>query len=66
MEWPGSKLVLKTVTAMEKSKLYLLGSGKPLKWKNTSNGLEISLNEKAKAETDKKSDMAYVFKITVA
>lgn len=65
-EWPGERLVLKTVTAREKSRLFLLGSGKSLKWKNTSNGLEISLNEKAKAETDRESDMTYVFKITVA
>jgi alpha-L-fucosidase len=65
-EWPGEKLVLKSVTAMKKSDVYLLGTAKPLKWKNKVSGLEITLNEKSRTEKDTKVKMSYVFKILVA
>jgi alpha-L-fucosidase len=41
--WPGTKLVIKSVSPKEGSEVRLLGYDKPLKWKATKKGVKITL-----------------------
>ncbi|MFY0601254.1 MAG: alpha-L-fucosidase [Cyclobacteriaceae bacterium] len=46
LDWPGEKLLIKSLKKADFSgleKVTLIGSKKKLKWKNTSEGLEVSL-----------------------
>jgi alpha-L-fucosidase len=62
-EWPGESLVLKSVKAAKGSKIFLLGTEKPLKWKNTGSGLVIELPLSLKGMIT--NNQAYGFKIKV-
>jgi alpha-L-fucosidase len=64
-EWPGDKLVLQSVKAREGTRIYLLGVKKPLTWKQTANGLEISLGKDIRGKIPVENNLAYTFKIQV-
>jgi len=63
-EWPGKKLVLKTVKAKTNTKIYLLGNESPLKWKyDPTQGLIISTPERLKKSIPENERLAFTFRI---
>jgi alpha-L-fucosidase len=42
-QWPGKKLVLKTISPKSGSAVFLLGVKEPLKWKQTDAGVEVEI-----------------------
>ena len=67
LEWPGEKLVLKTVKAKKGSEIRMLANSRqPLKWKNdASEGLIISLPSKLKDSLSSDEQLAFTFRIEV-
>jgi len=64
--WPGKQLELKTVTAKEGSKIYLLGNDTPLIWENINGkGLIIKLTQALLERIPENQRLAYSFRITV-
>jgi hypothetical protein len=49
MRFPDKELVLKDMDLDKKSRLQMIGSKKTLKWKQTRDGVEISVPENVKS-----------------
>jgi hypothetical protein len=49
MQFPENNIVLKDITLDKKSKLQMIGSKNKLKWKQTDDGIEISVPENLKS-----------------
>lgn len=49
MQFPDRKIVLKDMELNTKSRLQMIGSNQKLKWKQTAEGLEISVPENLKS-----------------
>jgi alpha-L-fucosidase len=56
----AAALTIPEIKAKAKSKIYLLGYKQPIKWKQTNNGIELSLPQ---AITKLKAQPAYTFKL---
>lgn len=64
LEWPGEKLVLKSVKAKKGSKILLLGNDTPLKWEyKPDQGLIIFVPQILKGRIPEAERLAYTFKI---
>ncbi|QEK53081.1 hypothetical protein FYC62_16410 [Pedobacter aquae] len=63
-EWPNKTLNLKTVQPVKGSKIFLIGSEKPLKWKYSSKkGLDIYVPAELKNTIPADEQLIYSFKI---
>jgi alpha-L-fucosidase len=51
-EFPSGKKVLTKIKCSKNTKVQLLGSKEPVKWKSTEQGTEINLSARMKAATD--------------
>ena len=60
MEFPDKKIVLNNMILNKESRLEMLGSKKKLKWKQTPEGVEISIPENLKSV----SSHVWVLKVT--
>jgi alpha-L-fucosidase len=65
LEWPGKKLVLRSLQARQQGEIFLLGDDKPLRWKQEINGLFIELPIRFQRKENRPCRHAYVFKIPV-
>jgi alpha-L-fucosidase len=63
MQWPGTKLRLKTVRAKHGSQIALLGLKKPVKWQNDADGLVIQIPDDVQEETRRPCKVAWAFRI---
>jgi alpha-L-fucosidase len=64
LQWPGEKLVLKTVEPKKDSEIILLGNKKSLKWTYSKiSGLEISVPADIKKQLNEEEQLAFTFKI---
>lgn len=61
--WPGEKLELKTIEPSKKSKIYLLGHNKPLKWKYKEGILSITTPASLHSSLSRVGEYAWAFKI---
>ena len=64
LEWPGEKLVLKTVRPAKGSAIRMLGSREALKWSLSPEGLEIQLPPGMQDESRRPCRLAWGFQIT--
>jgi len=60
-DWPGEKLVLKSVRAQPGSRLSMFGVSQPLKWRQDSNGLAIDIPDSIARK--KPCELVWGFKI---
>lgn len=59
-EWPGNEIVLKSVQPKNRSKIYLLGYNKPLKWKMLENGgVKIEIPEELQSPENRPCKYAW-------
>jgi alpha-L-fucosidase len=66
LNWPGEKLVLKTVKPKVDSRIFLLGNEKSLKWENSdADGLIINLSNDLLNNIPESERFAYTFKIEI-
>lgn len=64
LKWPGDTLVLRSVRAMESSRITMLGISQNLRWRQDEEGLVIEVPPSLSQQ--KPCDQAYVFKIAVS
>jgi alpha-L-fucosidase len=62
-KWPGNELVIESVTPKKKSKIYLLGYSKPLKWNGVNGKITIMIPEELQKDENRPCKYAYTFKI---
>lgn len=65
LKWPGKSLVLKSLRANEGSEIRMLGTSKPLPWKQDADELTIQLPDWLQVDQDRPCRQAYAFKINV-
>jgi hypothetical protein len=61
--WPGNQLTIKKIKPAAGSDIKLLGSKEKLSWKQTAEGVVISLPSSLQDETNRLSKHVYVFKL---
>lgn len=61
--WPGNQLTIKKIKPAAGSDITLLGSKEKLSWKQTAEGVVISLPASLQDETNRLSKHVYVFKV---
>lgn len=61
--WPGNELVIKKIKPVASSAIQLLGTKEKLSWKQTADGVIISLPASLQDETNRLSKHVYVFKV---
>jgi len=63
LEWPGRRLMLKSVQPRPGSEIRLLGYAKPLRWKQTSDSIEIQIPKTLQDTRNRPCQYAWSFKI---
>jgi alpha-L-fucosidase len=64
-EWPGSELILASVTPKAGSRVYLLGYDKPLTWTTTGNGVKIFIPDELQTQENRPCNTAWAFSFDV-
>ncbi|MGD0500997.1 MAG: alpha-L-fucosidase [Bryobacteraceae bacterium] len=66
LQWPGEKLVLRTVKPVAGSEIRMLGSSEPLKWSATDTGVEIQIPSGMQEESRRPCHFVWGFQIHAA
>jgi alpha-L-fucosidase len=64
-KWPGTELLVPSVTPKKGSKVYLFGYEKPLKWTLTENGVKIILPQELQKPENRPCEYAWGFHFKV-
>jgi alpha-L-fucosidase len=64
-KWPGTEILIPSVSPKNKSKLYLLGYKKPLQWSQTETGVKVIIPEILQTLENRPCEHAWVFKMEV-
>jgi alpha-L-fucosidase len=64
-KWPGTELLIKSVTPKKGSKVVMLGYDKPLKWSVTDQGLKIFIPDALQTPANRPCEHAWTFQIEV-
>ncbi|HWR49872.1 MAG TPA: alpha-L-fucosidase [Bryobacteraceae bacterium] len=63
LKWPGEKLVLRTVRPVKDSVIQMLGTGEPLKWSSSGDGIEVQIPPGLQDEKRRPCRFAWGFRI---
>jgi len=64
-QWPGRKLVLKTISPKQGSAVFLLGVKEPLKWKQTQAGVEVDIPDSLQDAKSRPCEYVWGFRFEV-
>jgi alpha-L-fucosidase len=64
-KWPGTELIVPSVTPKKGSKVYLFGYKKPLKWTLTENGVKIIIPQELQSPENKPCEYAWGFEFKI-
>jgi alpha-L-fucosidase len=64
-KWPGTEIVIPSVTPKKGSKVYMMGYDKPLKWTQTDNGLKITIPNELQSPENRPCEYAWGFQFEV-
>ena len=63
LEWPGRRLTLESVHPRKGSQIRLVGYAKPLRWKQTKEGIVIAIPKTLQDENNRPCQYAWAFRI---
>jgi alpha-L-fucosidase len=64
-KWPGTELVIPSLTPKKGSKIYLFGYKKPLKWSQTDEGVKVIIPDELQSPENRPCEHAWGFKVEV-
>jgi alpha-L-fucosidase len=64
-KWPGTEIVIPTVSPKKGSKIHLFGYKKPLKWSQTKEGIKVIIPDELQAPENRPCEYAWGFQMEV-